>query len=149
MRNTLFLAFALIVGPQLVGCGGGSSDNPGMPKQATVSVSGILTYKGKAVPDASVTLQSLDGKIASRGKTDKAGTFTLTTYSAQDGAPPGKYKVMAATSGVTEIEPGVLAPEPPGGFKSLIPTKYANPATTDVIVEVKEQGKNELVIDLK
>jgi hypothetical protein len=136
---------ALTVG--IWGCGGGVNQ-PGMPKQPTTPVTGILKYQGKPVPKATVTFQSLDGKISSRGTTDAAGIFTLSTYGSNDGAPPGTYKVMAAVSGVTEIEPGVLAPEPPGGFKSPIPTKYANPATTDVTQQVKE-GKNELLIELK
>jgi hypothetical protein len=142
-RRSIFIAVVF-----LVGCGKGPSD-VGMPKQPTVPVSGILTYRGKAVGNASVTLFSLDGKIASRGRTDAAGIFNLSTYADKDGTPPGKYKVVAAVSGTKEIEPGVLAPEPEGGFKSVIPAKYANAATTDVIVDVKEQGKNELAIDLK
>lgn len=135
------LAFATL------GCGKGG-DQATMPKEPTVPVSGILRYKNAPLGDASVTFFSLDGKITARGKTDNAGTFTLSTYGEQDGAPVGKYKVVAAVSVVREIEPGVLAPEPPGGFTSPIPTKYANPATTDVLTEVKE-GKNQLTIDLK
>ncbi len=131
-----------------LGCGkGDKAEN--MPKQPTVPVSGILTYQGKAVGSASITFFSLDGKISARGSSDAAGIFTLSTYGSNDGAPPGKYKVVAAVSGVKEISPGVLAPEPEGGFKSPIPTKYASVSTTDVIVDVKETGKNELTIDLK
>jgi len=133
----------------LLGCGRGTTPE-GMPKQTTVPVSGLVRYSGKGVADASLTFQSLDGKIISRASTDKAGIFSATsTYGKDDGTPPGKYKVMVAVSPVTEIAPGVLAPEPPGGFKSPIPTKYANLATTDIVVDVKEQGKNELLIDLK
>jgi hypothetical protein len=133
----------------VAGCGGGDK-GPQVEKQKTVPVTGILTYKGKPVGDASVALFSLDGKIAPFGKTDAAGTFILSTYGSQDGAPPGKYKVTVAVSGVKEIEPGVLADEPSGGFKSPIPVKYANSQTTDIpVVEVKETGKNEIVIDLK
>jgi len=131
-----------------LGCGKGG-DQATMPVEPTVSVSGVLRYKNAPLADAAVTFFSLDGKIAARGKTDAAGTFTLSTYAPQDGAPPGKYKVVAAVSASREIEPGVLAPEPPGGFTSPIPAKYANPATTDVLTEVKAGQKNELVIDLK
>ena len=141
--GTLVLAIAVVTG-----CGG--DDNaPKIEKQPTVPVTGILTYKGKPVANASVAFFSLDAKVASRGKTDAAGTFVLSTYGTDDGAPPGKYKVTAAVSGAKEIEPGVLDDEPPGGFKSPIPIKYANPATTDILADVKETGKNEIVIDLK
>jgi hypothetical protein len=85
-----------------------------------------------------------------RARTDASGTFSaVSTYGDKDGIPPGKYKVMAAVSGSKEIEPGVLDAEPEGGFKSPIPMKYAGLTTTDIIVEIKDQGKNELVIDLK
>lgn len=132
----------------LVGCSK-APQKDGMPVAPTVPVTGIVRYQNKSVGDASITLQSLDGKIFSRGKSDAAGVFNLSTYGTQDGTPPGKYKVMVAVSTVKEIAPGVLAPEPEGGFKSPIPTKYANLATTDIIVDIKEQGKNELLIDLK
>lgn len=128
------------------GCGN-ASDGP--PEQATVPVSGVLTYRGKPVPNATVTFLAVDGTVSSFGTTDAAGVFTLSTYGNQDGAPPGKYKVTAAAGGPKEIEPGVLEPEPPGGFKSPIPTQYADPATTTVVVEVKEGEKNQFTIDLE
>jgi hypothetical protein len=43
----------------------------------------------------------------------------------------------------------VLEPEPEGGWKSPIPAKYANPATTDILVEVTEGGSNDFQIVLK
>jgi hypothetical protein len=136
------------LGLTLVGCGG-SSGPPGPEKQATVDVVGLVKYQGKAVPDASVVFQALDGKVASQGTTDGTGSFRLSTYGAQDGAPPGKYKVTVAAGGPKEIEPGVLPDEPPGGFKSPIPVKYANPNTTDILLEVKTEGKNDFTIELK
>jgi hypothetical protein len=35
------------------------------------------------------------------------------------------------------------------GFKSSVPNKYANPSTTDIVVEVKEEGRNDFTIELK
>jgi hypothetical protein len=131
----------------LTGCG--SAGPAPVVKQKTVPVSGVLTYKGKPVPNASVVFQSLDGKVSSWGTTDAAGTFTLSTYATQDGAPPGKYKVTVSAGAPKEVEPGVLPDEPPGGFKSPVPGKYSNPATTDVVMDVSESGKNQLTIDLK
>ncbi|MCI0639652.1 MAG: carboxypeptidase-like regulatory domain-containing protein [Gemmataceae bacterium] len=131
----------------LIGCGGGSHSGP--EKQATVPTNGILTYRGKAVPNASVVFQALDGKVSAHGLTDGAGTFRLSTYGAQDGIPPGRYKVTVAAGVVKETEPGVLPDEPEGGFKSPVPIKYANPTTTDIVLEVKDQERNEFTIDLK
>ena len=136
---------ALVAALVLFGC----SKPKGPPKQATVPATGMLTYNGKAVPNASVIFQSIDGKVSSHGSTDAAGIFTLSTYGTQDGAPPGRYRVTVAAGMAKEVEPGVLAPEPAGGFKSPVPAKYANPKTTDIVVEVKEQGKNDFTIALK
>ena len=129
-----------------IGC---SKNKDGREVLPTSTARGIVTYKGKPVGDASVGFVSLDGKVRAHGKTDGVGSFVLSTYGQDDGAPPGKYKVTVAVSGVKEIEPGVLAPEPEGGFKSPIPIKYANPNTTDILVEVTEGGKNDFTIELK
>jgi carboxypeptidase family protein len=134
----------------LVALGCGESNLPkGPEKLATVPATGVLRYKGKPVANASVTFQALDGKVSSFGKTDAAGSFTLSTYGNQDGVPPGRYKVTAAAGGAREVEPGVLEDEPKGGFRSAIPAKYANPDSTDILVEVKEQGRNDFTIELK
>ena len=130
------------------GCGGGGGPQ-GPPKQATVPATGILRYQGKPVANASVVFQAIDGSVSSYGSTDAAGTFVLSTYGSQDGVPPGRYKVTVAAAAPREVEPGVLEDEPPGGFKSPVPTKYANPSTTDIVVEVKEEGKNDFTIELK
>jgi hypothetical protein len=143
------LAPAAVLILTAVGAGGCSDDAPAGPEElATVPAGGVLTYKGKPVANATVSFQSLDGTVSSYGRTDAAGTFTLSTYGEQDGAPPGKYKVTVAAGGATEIEPGVLAPEPPGGFRSPVPAKYADPDTTEIVVEVKEGEKNQFTIDL-
>lgn len=129
-----------------IGCGG---QPPGPAKLKTVPVAGVVTYQGKPVAEASISLQHVEGKATALGKSDATGRFTLSTYEKQDGAPPGKYKVMVAVSTVKEISPGVLAPEPPGGFKSPIPIKYANPDTSGLVIEIKAEGKNDLTLDLK
>jgi len=149
LRRDVVLAIALIaVAP---GCGrppGPSFD--GMPRLPTVPVAGSVRYRNQPVADASLAMQSLDGTIAARGRTDAAGRFdTLSTYGTADGVPPGRYRVMVAVSGVREIEPGVLAPEPPGGFVSPIPKKYATLDSTDLEVDVGATGETDLLIDLK
>ena len=88
-------------------------------------------------------------ELGRRGISDKDGKFSIATYGKDDGAPAGKYKVTAAKNMTKEISPGVLAPPPPGGFKSDIPTKYESVNTTDISVEIKAGEKNWLKIDLK
>jgi hypothetical protein len=138
---------AVALAGMAVGCGGkGPGDVEKLPTQPA---RGFVKYKNAPVKDAAVSFQSLDGKVSANGKTDGVGSFTLSTYGQSDGLPTGKYKVVVAVSGVKEIEPGVLAPEPEGGFKSPIPAKYANPNTTDILVEVKPGDTGEILIELK
>lgn len=108
-----------------------------------------MTYQGKPVANASVSFQHADGAATASGKTNAEGRFKLSTYAPDDGAPVGDYRVTVAVSMVQEIEPGVLAPEPEGGFKSPIPLKYANPAETDLQVQVPAGGAPELAIELR
>lgn len=144
----LFLPLTLIVVmAAALGCG---SDAPkGPEKLSTTPVDGVVTLNGKPAAEVSISLHHSEGKVAPRGISDKDGKFSIATYGKDDGAPLGKYKVTAAKNMTKEISPGVLAPPPPGGFKSDIPTKYESVNTTDISVEIKAGEKNSLKIDLK
>ena len=148
MTMKLFLPLTLIVViTAVLGCG---SDVPkGPEKISTTPVDGIVTLKGLPAAEVSISLHHSEGKVAPRGISDKDGKFSIATYGKDDGAPAGKYKVTAAKNMTKEISPGVLAPPPPGGFKSDIPTKYESVNTTDILVEIKAGEKNSLKIDLK
>lgn len=129
------------------GCG---SDAPkGPEKLSTTPVDGIVTLNGKPAAEVSISLHHSEGKVAPRGMSDKDGKFSISTYGKDDGAPIGKYKVTAAKNMTKEISPGVLAPPPPGGFKSDIPAKYESVNSTDISVDIKAGEKNSLKIDLK
>jgi hypothetical protein len=129
-----------------LGC---SKDKDAPEKLSTSPARGVVLYKNRPVANAGITFISLDNKIRASGRTDGVGSFVLSTYGQEDGAPPGRYRVVVAVSGSREIEPGVLDDEPPGGFKSPIPVKYSNATTTDILVEVTEGGKNDFTIELK
>jgi hypothetical protein len=129
-----------------VGC---SRDKDPIERLPTTQAGGIVTYQSKPVAEASVGFISLDGKVRAGGRTDGVGSFFLSTYGDKDGVPAGKYKVTVAVSMTKEIAPDVLEPEPEKGWKSPIPEKYSNPATTDILVEVIEGKKNEFSIVLK
>lgn len=131
----------------VIGCG---SDAPkGPEKLTTIPVEGIVTLKGIPAAEVTISLHHPEGKVAPRGISDKEGKFKISTYGKEDGAPEAKYKVTAAKSVVKEISPGVLAPPPPGGFKSDIPVKYENLNTTDISIEVKVGVTNSININLK
>lgn len=121
-----------------------------MPQQETVKVSGVVRHRDMPVANASLALRSADGVILARGRTAGDGRFaSLSTSGTDDGVPPGRYRVMVAVSGTEEIAPGVLAPEPPGGFVSPIPQKYASLDSSDLEVHIGAEGATDLVIELK
>jgi 3',5'-cyclic AMP phosphodiesterase CpdA len=114
------------------------SDEEGHPtygkRKPTVAVRGKLFYDGCSVADARVALYSVseDGKKFTRvadAITEGDGSFQLSTYVADDGAPVGEYVVTAAHPG------------------RLLPDKYAKPQTSDLRVTIKETG-NDLTLEL-
>ena len=73
--------------------------------------------------------------------TEGDGTFVLSTYQANDGAPAGEYKVTVFY-GKEQFNPNDLIPNHP------IPEKYSKPETSDLTAVVKS-GKNEITLELK
>lgn len=114
----------------------------GAEQLATQPASGVVTFHGKAVPNATVSLQREDGRVAALGVTDPAGSFKLSTYREHDGAPVGKYRVTVAATRVEYLNADTLAPEPPTGFPSAVPPHLSNPDTSRLQVEVTLDGPN-------
>ncbi len=144
--------WALLAALAAAGCG--ESGASSQERMQTVPVSGRVAYRGKPLGNVAVIFQSIDGKVSAVGTTDASGTFRLTTYAPDDGAPPGSYKVTVASgSAAHEIEPGVLAPMPdegePGAPKPPIPARYADPSRTDLTADVKPSGTNRFTFELK
>lgn len=108
---------------------------------ATYPATGTVTFKGKPTPGALVVLHPQQdlGKDVPRpnGYVDKDGRFVLTTFKSGDGAPAGKYKVTIEWNKLVvkgkDAEPG----------PNVLPEKYAQPATTDVVVSIAS-GENQI-----
>jgi hypothetical protein len=145
--NWVLGALTLVSAASLVGCGG--SEPPGPKQLPTVPAAGTVTYNGQPLANATISCQHSDGEAAASGKSDASGKFTLKSYGDKDGAPVGSYKVSVSVSAVQEIEPGVMAPEPPGGFKSPIPAKFGNVAESGLTLEVPAAGSTDLKLDLR
>jgi hypothetical protein len=149
-RRAALAAVGMLV---LAGCGGGEVDD--RPK--AVRATGVVTYAQAPVEGASVVFIPQGQTAAAAGVTGPDGRFELQTYTAGDGAVPGEYKVTVTKfDGVTAAVPGDDTdearddesedlPEP----VSLLPEKYAVPATSDLEATVVDGIENEFTFDLE
>jgi hypothetical protein len=140
------------------GCGGSG----GSSLEGTVPVSGVITYQGRPLADAAVTLvpSATDNQAArgAFGRTDEDGRFLLMTAQPGDGVLPGNYKVtISKIAAEPEEAPSTgdadyFDPEtarPPAPAVPLVPPKYSSAKTTDLTAEVADESGVELVFDLK
>lgn len=116
-------------------CGCGSAAKP-----TTSLVKGKVTYKGEAIADAKVQLQSPENGAAAVAKSDATGAYKI-----ESPLPLGKYNVT--------VEPWndpVSAP-PPSGYKPKdnpkILKKYRSAATSGLTLQAKA-GSNDLDIPM-
>ncbi len=126
------------------GCGGGGS--------GAAAVSGKITHKGKPLAKANVSFTPVDGASrAAAGLTDESGYYKLGTFSASDGALPGKYRVAVIARGPDRPpKPGETGSGMPGETMpgdALIPMKYFAPDSSGLSFEVKK-GSNTANFDL-
>jgi hypothetical protein len=85
------LALAALCATVAMFCGNAGDELP-----PTVAVSGRVTYgDGTPLTNLEVVFSPLgqEEQPASRGRLSPGGTFKLSTYQENDGAPPGKYRV--------------------------------------------------------
>src|SRR4051794_37410421 len=117
----------------LLGCGGGK----------TARVSGRVKWKDgsdvSVLAGYSLTFEAEGGKTSAVGELDRDGTFKLSTFGANDGAMPGKYRV--AINAPNNPDPD----KPP--TRSKLPAKYANLETSGLTAEVKP-GQNNIELEL-
>jgi hypothetical protein len=127
----------------LAGCGGGGPKPPEI-----IPVKGVVMYQGKPIPKLAVVFNPDKGMIAS-GKTDDQGRFVLMTSKPGDGAMVGNYTVTVSfvSDEIPEMQGLSDAPQKP--VTSPIPTKYADPKTTDLkAISVAKNGKNDFTFEL-
>lgn len=126
MRCGNILAWCVVL--CLSGCGGSGED-----LQQTTRVEGTITLSGQPLAGGTIFLYPVqEGKHATG--VIQNGKFTLSTYASQDGAIPGRHKVVVQVPEVTangEVIPAARRP----------PAEYATAETTPLIVEVTEEGE--------
>ena len=130
------LATCLTMGA--IGCGS-SGLAPG--EVPAVPASGTVYYKGKPLAKGSVLTVPDQGHPSAGEISD--GKFILTTYQTDDGAIPGKHKVAVIA---TEEQKGKSGEST---TKSILPPKYSQAETSNVVIEIPAQGSGELKIEVE
>lgn len=140
-RRVLTLVVPLLTAAMLV-TSAGCKRSP-----RVVPVKGTVLYNGKPLPYGAVMFQPDKGQAAV-GDLTADGTFTLSSYGANDGAVPGKHSV--SVSCYEGHRPGKAGGGDSLG-KLLIPLKYTRFGSSGLTVEVQDTaGKEaqEIVLEL-
>lgn len=119
----------------LAGCSSKKIDG----RKPVFPVRGKLLVGGQPAPGAMVVFHPAGGSFDAErpfAHVDPDGSFSLTTYQADDGAPEGEYLVTAEWFASADRAA-------PGPWPNVLPPKYARPESSDVRVRVT-QGPNEL-----
>lgn len=153
MQQTL-LSFSLsVVLISACGCSK-ESTNP-----ETVPAAGVVTLNGDPIAGAQIAFMSADGE--SRGgyaTSSEDGSFSASTFQANDGVLPGKYNVTVMKYPAEDTATGVdmESDEYTGDevaeaeeIKNLLPAKYAEKSTTEFAFEFElGQSRTDLKLDL-
>jgi len=136
---SLLQRFGLAV-PVLLVAGGCGPTNP-----QTFPASGKVTYRDATLQSGEVRFMPEGGGQPASGKIQADGTFKLGTFAPDDGALPGKYKVLVEV--FPEGEDAGLPGQEFGKKKPPIPTKYTSDKTSGLEFEIKS-GENNIELKL-
>ncbi|MDR1957493.1 MAG: hypothetical protein LBQ54_00315 [Planctomycetaceae bacterium] len=107
---------------------------------ATARVTGMVTFGGKPLAEATVEFLPEDGSRSSVGTTDTNGTYELKFSATAIGAVPGKHKVVIRTvTGETDSDNPVLP-------KEILPARYHK--NSELTADLKS-GKQTVNFDLE
>lgn len=129
----------------LSGCGQAPAEDASADK--LVSVKGRALFLDKPIPNATVTFHPLAAKDP-KAKTPFAvvkedGSFLMTTYRPEDGAPSGDYSVT-----VSWFKPAKGTSADDGIGEELLPAKYQRSELSGLKVTVKEDSSEPIVLKL-
>lgn len=145
MKKAAMRSLAAVITLGLVVMAGCEPAAPKREGPPTYPVSGVVTQGGAPVAGATVRFELADGSNASTGRTDDQGKYTLSTFSAGDGALAGDYRVTVVkmegggSEAVSEDDPNYTgAPEAEAEAKNVLPEKYASVETSGLTATVAE-----------
>ena len=124
--------FVFVVALMLGGC---SSAN----REPTFKVSGDVQIDGKPLTNGMVVFMPDKGQAA-KGVINPDGTFKLGTYTVDDGAVAGQFKVMVISPDRSKMQGGAADLERP--LPSLIPARYGSTSTSGLAFEVTPTDSN-------
>lgn len=120
------------------GCGKAPTDRRPRP----VPVSGTVVFDGAPSAGAVVMFAPQDHQYAASARTAEDGTFRLQTFAPDDGAVPGKYRVVVYKVDVIDL--------PNGGVREdqHLPRLYHDKESTPLAAVVSADGKNDITLTL-
>ncbi len=137
---TLTLATFVFVGA--TGCGSGDGD-----RIAVYPATGAIKFRGQPVPGAFVSLHRKDGADIDvphpTATVGADGTFSLSTYAGQDGAPEGDYVLTVQWYKPIRREGEIV------GGPNALPPKYASANTSDIVVKIAAEPNNLAPIQIR
>jgi len=123
----------------------GSSGKPA--RVPVIPAQGKADFEGKPIPEAAIFLHPVGAKTPPfprpRAVVRSDGTFVVGTYTKDDGAPPGEYKVTVQWFQRIGTAGNDLLPI------NLLPPSYGNAETSDLSVRIQEGETATLVLQLK
>jgi len=133
MKHYIFISISLSL-LFLVGCG----------KNVGLSGKVVFSDDKSPVPLGTVGLISESGTFSARGDIKSDGTFDVGSVKANDGLPPGKYRVSVSAMKLTGMSPTGNDPESSGDpvYELLIDPKYGNPDTSELTLEITSTKRN-------
>ena len=152
MKKIFLLSTGMTLAILLIGCGSQKMPD-GMPKLYPLTLN--VTQEGKPLPEATVSLFSIDGVNTwnSGGMTKTDGTLVVFTRGKYAGVPAGKYKVTVdcVMSDVPRPKEATMEEIMEHGKKHpeyrVVPLPYTDRKTTSLEIEVAK-GTNRLNIDI-
>jgi hypothetical protein len=132
-------AIGVAVWPAVAGCGSNA---------ATYPVTGVVRFEdGAPVAFGSVEFRHEESRRSSRANLDGSGAFTLGTYTSDDGAAAGDYRVIVVQffnpptgSGRVEMEPGHDLHKP--GQHMRVAAEFGDFATSSLRADVRPDDEN-------
>lgn len=147
-RSALLGVSILGVALASVGCG------DGRPK--AIPAGGTVRYKGKDIPVGALVVfhpvdPSREKQIGGKpfGKVKEDGTFKLTTYASDDGAPEGEYGVTVEWRPPAEDAKFQLSGEGMAAPPNKLQPRFSDPNKPFTKVTVKAGGDNNFSLEVE